>query len=1262
MPYWIIKQIPFEDLLEFDSLIKDTRLVWNDALLFHFIAENADANQWYSISNQCPIEIIKINIERYFDKWDWTSISLRIDDDFLIQNAKKFPWNFEAISAKEDISIEVIKTLLLIPELKEQEWDWDNIMPHLDYEFIKVNINSIDFELSELTKANNVDIRNLIALYPEKRWDWAYISNEYDLPFILSYILNFKSFVNLKIIINRAFISEDNINLFCSSDNFRKVLLFAKNSTLKDYSPNQSKYIWTDQLISLLETTGFLVWESGRFTSGFECNSFVEWNLEYFKKYHLKITTQKGFDFVSAQISNTQIILEYPDFNWNWDIISANSNLVTDSDFLLSVKDKLNLNILLPIISSSTLEAIFEHVNILPFLEANEELWFDVTEKSSKEFVLQHIDYKWDWAILTSRFCSTIKIDALDNPKWIDKWDWKFLTQNLDLIIITERLDQYLDRWDWVCLTHKLDKEFILDNLTDYNNYWSWEVLLSERFDKQDLLLSNHLAEVATCISIFNNDIRTELWKIITCKFVYDELIELIAETGDNKIFQWDYAYFYDLPQFDLRRYLIDNVESVNWFYLSSSNALNKTLSWDKSMFSYEVWLNDVRKLLKNPLYKWDFKSLSRISNINWNDTILKIKSDKWDWDYLSKYSKCFKKDKDFSTRFRWFSKFINYSIFSNRLDADINEKLLLEYIDRDWDWTALSSNNSLKISFSFIREHQDKPWDWQVLSKRNDIKFDNKTLIELSNQDWDWVAISNRTDITFSEDLISKLNDKPLDWLFVSRNTTFIPNTKTLSLLKGQTLDWNAISKSKNIDLEILWDYKDYLNWEYITKNESFDISNNELLSKYQDYLDWAYISQSKNFKISFDNLKQFKTYLNWKSINNRIALNISEELLEEFTEVLDWSNVSQSMQIHFTEELIEKYRAKWDWQTLKENPQVIERLHTTLRKYEAEFNSITFLERFQPITPYIYHFTHLFNAIDIIKSRKILSRNKAEGHFSNAAGNLVARRSTAHDYARFYFRPQTPTQFYNECLGLDSQSGYLKAWKYWDGHWIHCSKWKTYYPQARNLGLPKCPIPVFFKFELKEVIMKMLDKCFYSTGNMQTNWARVEKVSENPNSINTEHLYSTVSDFENYKQYSQQEFLVEEEFDFSTLDSFEIICYNEEYANLLKAQLGNDSICDKITSDGWDIFHRNNRKLNIKETDSEISISSEYRDNAYLSIQGQGLNDIQVLNPENIQKETANEIFAYPEIRFTKTDKPIEVHFVDLAIGKREWLIYKN
>lgn len=1248
--------IPFEDLLELDSLVKDNRLAWNDKQLFTFIAENANANQWYSISNHCPIDILKQYLQTFKDKFDWTSLSLRVDDDFLIQNATKFPWNFETISAKEDISIEVIKTLLLIPELKEQEWDWDSIMPQLDFDFIKSNIDSVNFELSELTKTNLNDVKFLIALYPTKRWNWLYISTDYDLLYILDNILIFGKYLNLKNVINRAFVSENETKLFCLSTDFRQILSKAKETTLRDYQPNQANYFWTEQLINLLETIGFLTWESGKYILGFECNPYLEWNFDYFKRYSSKITTQRGFDFVSKHISDIKIVCEFPDFNWNWDIISANSNLINNPDFLLSVKENLNLDILFRKISGEILEIIFDDIETLSHLETNQELWIDITEKSSKEFVLRHITYNWDWSILTKRFCSTIKIDALGNPKWIDKWDWKYLTQNLDLAVVVEKIDLYVERWDWEYLSENLEKVFILNNLPEYNDWWNWDVLLNDRLEKEDLLLTNHLSIVAACISVFDEMLNQQFWQIITHKFNCSELEGLIAQTHNQDVFRWDYYYFYDLPNFNPRQYLAENSEFVDWNIISSSKNLDKSFKWDKSLFSYEVWLKDVLILLKNQEYHWNYKSLSKLESINWNESILSIKTHKWDWDYLSEFSTCFKNDRDFE-RFNRFSKYINFQIFSKRTGSDITEKLLSDNLDKAWDWATLSANNSIKFSRLFIEEQKDMPWDWQTLSARADIEFNNESIIELSNQNWNWHEMSNRQDITFSEELIDILYNKPFDWLLVSQNKTFVPNSKTLSLLKGKELDWTAISKSPNLTIEILWDYRENLDWKYITQNENIDISNIELLDKYKDYLDWYFVSQSDKFQVSYNNLKQFKYKLHWRIINKRLGENISEEMLESFADVLDWSNVSQSMEIHFSEELIEKFRNNWDWQLLRNNPQIIERLETTLEKYKAEFNAVEFLEQFDR-TPYIYHFTHLFNAIDIIKERKILSRHKAEGKFANAAGNLVARRDTAHNFARFYYRPQTPTQFYNECLGMDSESGYWKEWYYYGNH----RKWKTYYPQARNLGLPKCPIPVFFKFDLKEVLIKMANRCYYSTGNMQTNWAKVEKVSETPNALNTEYLYSDISDYENYKQYSQQEFLVEEEFDFSNLDSFEIICYDEEHANILKSQLGNDSICEKIHTNGWGVFHRDNRKLHINETDNEISISSEYRDSAYFSIKGKGLKHIQVLNPDKIQKETATEIIAYPEIRFTKTEQPVEVHFVDTTMGTRDWLIYKK
>lgn len=1287
---------PFEDLLELDSLVKDTRLVWQDKQLFTFIAEKANTNQWHTISNQCPIEVIKSHIEKYVDKWDWTSLSLLIDNSFLIENATKYPWNFEAISAKEDIAVDVLKILLLIPELKEQDWDWDNIMPQLGFDFIESNIDKIDFDLSELTKTNINDVQRLISEYPDKKWNWLYISTEYELSFILDNILKFKQYLQIKNVINRAFSSEEYVSLFSNSDNLKSVLAELKETSLRNYSPNHSNYVWNAELIDFLEATNYLTWASGTHTIGFECNPYVNWEYDYFKKYHSKIVTDKGYSFVSKKVEDANIILDYLEWNWDWNAISSNANLIRNIDFVLIIANKLNFSLLLQYIDGKILEVLFEKSDILTFLEHSPENWRPVTEKVTIEFVRQYINYNWDWEVLTKRFCSFIKIEALGNPKWIEKWDWKYLTRNLDLAKIYDNLDLYVNYWDWEYLTEKLDKSFILDNLPEYNDYWDWNLLLCKQLEKQDLSFSTNLLQIATCISVFDKELQKDLWKVITHKFDYEELEQLIEQTCSTNyidLFKWDYAYFYSLPAFNLRNYLEHYTNCINWEKLSCCKKLNSELFFDKKFFDYKTWINDVFRILGNSDYLWDFKELSKNNNINWCDDVLEQYITLWDWEYLSLYSSCFKQDENQILRLSKFQNYIDFSKFSERNDNSISEYLIRKFIKYEWDWQILSQNPTIQYSAKFLLENANKDWDWAALSDKKIKDFNNETLLQLIDKKWDWnllserndiefskkiddkyfiemlidkplnwETISKRTDIVFSETMITLLRDKPLNWEIVSRNQSFVPNSKTLSVLKGETLDWSAISKNENISAEILWDYKDNLNWECLTKNKQFDISDTELLFKYQNFVDWKFVSQSDKFKITTDNLKHFKEKLHWPTINSRKDFVISEDLFPPFADVLNWSNVSKSMEIHFTEELIEKYRNYWDWQLLRKNPQVIEQLETTLGKYKSEFNAVEFLEQFDR-TPYIYHFTHLFNAIDIIKDRKILSRHKAEGKFANAAGNLVARRDTAHNFARFYYRPQTPTQFYNECLGMDSQSGYLKTWRYWDGSWVECSKWKTYYPQAYNLGLPKCPIPVFFKFDLKEVLMKISDKCYYSTGNMQTNWAKVERVCENPNAINTTHLYSDASDYDNYKQYSQQEFLVLEEFDFSKLDSFEIICYNEEYANLLKLHLGDDPICEKINSNSWGIFHRGNRELYINETDNEISISSEYRDNAYLSIKGEGLKYIQVLNSDNIQKETATEIIAYPEIKFTKTERPIEVHFVDTSTANtRDWVVYKN
>lgn len=1220
--------IPFEEVLDLDYLIKDNRLVWNDIKLFHFIAERSEGNQWSSISEYCPIEILKQYFGKYSEELDWFSISSRIDEGFLIEKAISFPWDFDVVCKREDISLECIKKLLLIPDLKEQEWDWERIMPKLDIDFIKENIENIDFDLYEITQNRAEDFKPIIIKYPHKKWNWEYISSEYELDYILSNFIILKDYMKIKKILHRAFSSLDYVEHFIDSAELKQIIT-EKKEVLSDYSPNQLQYIWGDNLIDLLQETGYLRWESTAYTLGFECNEYVEWDYNYFKRYHKNVKTEKGYTFVSSKVKETKIVTDYPDFEWDWGEIVNNQAISKDKDFILKIVNDKNLPILLETIEEDEIiKILFEEKNLLEFLDTKPEFWKEITRKIPIDFCKKNIDYQWDWIELTKRVISSIKIERIGDPKWVNKWDWEYLTKNIDEEILYDNLDLYTDYWDWEYLSGSLDKEFIFETLEAYNDKWKWDVLL-QRLDKSDLLFSTHIVQVATCISVLDKELKPTLWKIITHKFNYEELHNLILKSNYihmeiQDLFLWDYAYFYELPDFDVEQYLEQHVDIIQWEVLSASKKLNEVLKWDKKMLGYDIWLKDTIKILKNKKYHWNFKKLSKLDSINSSSVILKIRKEEWDWNYLSEYSNCFKTGEYFEGNFSKFSKYINFTIFSKRIDTEITENLILKYKDREWDWKVLSGNRAVEVS--------------------------NELLIELSTKDWDWRALSNREELVFSENFIEQLIDKPFDWFVVSSQKTFIPSKKILSRLDKEKINWEAVSQNGEIDTEIFSTYSKYLDWKLVTRNKAFDISDIDLLSKYKDYLDWDFISQSERFIISQNSLMKFGDKLQWTKINKRDDFIIQEEYLEPFKDVIDWGKVSQSMEIQFTEALIKKFSNYWDWKKLSDNPQIISKLSDFFKDYQSQINSVKFLKELEANgeTAYIYHFTHLFNAVNIIKNRKILSRKKAEGSFADAAGSNVHRRDTAHKYTRFYFRPQTPTQFYNECLGMDYTMG-------------------KYYNKALGLNLPKCPMPVFFKFNLNEVIMKMSDKCYYSTGNMQTDKAIVKKVGESPCLLKTDYLYSDISvGFERYKEYSQQEFLVEEEFDFSTLDSFEIICYNKVQAELLKSQLVGDPICEKIRIEETmdHIFHRRNREISVNEKDSILSFSSNYQNEAYLSIRGEGIEKIQILTPQNVTKQTEEEIRVYPLVKFVKEEKSIEVYFVDPTPinGKREWLIYKN
>jgi hypothetical protein len=79
------------------------------------------------------------------------------------------------------------------------------------------------------------------------------------------------------------------------------------------------------------------------------------------------------------------------------------------------------------------------------------------------------------------------------------------------------------------------------------------------------------------------------------------------------------------------------------------------------------------------------------------------------------------------------------------------------------------------------------------------------------------------------------------------------------------------------------------------------------------------------------------------------------------------------------------------------------------------------------------LYHVTDIRNAVSILKSGAVLSRAAATTQglaFADAASAAVVENAPwAHDFARLYFRPRTPTQFWMEGMRMPQERGALGA-----------------------------------------------------------------------------------------------------------------------------------------------------------------------------------------------------------------------------------------
>jgi hypothetical protein len=1215
------------NLWNWKELAGNQKLDWNDKAIFELFRENGDGGIWSIISDKAPIESIKSVIEKYDDYWNWTTLTVRFDDEFIKKQVETFDWDFEELSYKE---IELVTSLLSNLNLKEKGWDWNYLSKILPDKFIEDHIEDFPWDFYVITESKNEVFKNTFIKYRDKletliskNWNWKLISEEINLNFLHKNISGLASKLDWHTVLNRFFINEE-LTVKCLNDESFKTLL--KLYLPENFVVAHQKYLWTPDLIDFFENQNLIQWETHKYISGFDTNENVEWSRPIFQKYHNRITTENGFLNVSKHISDYSLISDFPDFAWNWEGISQNKKLISNPTFIekaflgeLTYSNNLLWN---EILSETSFDVSFWNKNLEIFFKATESekqihFWSLLTQKQNAdfEFIFENKHFPWDWIFITENSSEETILDSYEDDELFDKWDWKIATR-------------------------KIDKDTILELLEDIAQYVDWKYLINDVFTiENELAIDKQLPKIAACLTVVESEKRKEYWKDITCKIPFETLFPIAQATIQLDVFEWDWDFISNHKLFptDIRT-LNQFREKINWTIFTECYAIKQKFSPD-SWDSGKQWFSNIDRYLQQFEEYWNWQVLSKNGSINYNRLLLqKYKTENWDWDYLTEFGGFLTKQKREKENENYLEQLvkqfpeIKFDILSKRKDIKIDSSLILSNKDKNWDWQVLSENEKAEISNELILELKDKNWDWQALSKRRNIEFSNKTLLQLLDKDWDWNYLSENTNLVFTGEFIEKTKAKSWNWKLVSRHKSFSPSVEILTLTKDYDLDWEYISKHPNLNptKEIIAKFENKWHWESITENPQINFDDVDFLERFADKWNWRFICES-----------------------GKLALN--NQILNKFKAHLEWNLISSNTNLQFTKELIQEFKQFWNWSNLKANKRVEEVLGSYVTEEINKNATLNFIDKIEQQWSEwkgsIYHFSHIDNAVEIIKNRKIQSRNKANIK-GDAAGNVVHRRGDAHNYARFYFRPQTPTQFYNEFLGKNTTDGYETH-----GNWV------SWYDKARGLGFPKCPIPIFFRFSIKEVLFKYDKKCCVSNGNMQADSTQFNSIEKMMDKFNFDFLYSNMSyDKEHnrkYMNYSQQEFLVQDELSFNDLFDFEIVCPSQADRTLLINLLGNEhkDIFSKIVVDR-SYYNNENPRVRIEEEDSELHISTNFNGEGYFVLNGASdIKEMEILVGD-VTKTSKDKIIFKSNISLGNVKQNIQLNFIDES--NRSWFVY--
>jgi hypothetical protein len=296
---------------------------------------------------------------------------------------------------------------------------------------------------------------------------------------------------------------------------------------------------------------------------------------------------------------------------------------------------------------------------------------------------------------------------------------------------------------------------------------------------------------------------------------------------------------------------------------------------------------------------------------------------------------------------------------------------------------------------------------------------------------------------------------------------------------------------------------------------------------------------------------------------------------------------------------------------------------------------------------TGYVYHFTHLENAVNILRERKLKARSQIS-HFKDSAALSVIRgtRPQVKEFVRFYFRPLTPTQRCNENLGSPELI-------------------------QRFDNKPMCPVPIFFRFSLRSLLSIDNLRWKVSLGNLASPHTEFDCTPEIVKKFDFQYVYADLRT-ERGKYASQHEFLIESELDFDLLNDDDISLFvQDENARVSLTSLFD--ACRYSVHINSQYFFNYNAQVTVEyspKAPKKVSISIDRPTKSAGDYAGELFVQIKSKNPTKtitgnllgiFEREDVFTILGKKRISFVPESELLQ-YAVYYRYEKQMWLIYTN